>query len=571
MNKKITTRCLSLALALGLFSTTALAAEEPSQPTDTGEAAVQSLEVAEPTPAAEGNKAVTISGNYTLTPETTDENFIVEGNSTITVSGAVTLTGAGDALTITASTALVFEDGASLTLSGYANGFVVSDAVLTSKDMQITATSEMDVFRLKAKAELHLSGENDIQGCGKTGTANRAIVLESTPVDEGQTVTLAANSTLHANNFYRGMETGSAKDYTISGEGMESSVFDFSNNDCGIALSYFDQDANFKDCKLEVSNCTTSGFYMRQDNASIYGLYFNGVDINCINDVTVPTDIAIRFHTGPFEFNNGKITIDGATTTGLWIYDGWNADQGGSKIDQSTISISNVTDPRRMEGKGITLAIGHEWNITDSTITFNNCGYAGINLSNDTQFTWSGLSYTASPRMVGGTLVIKDSTISATEMQENDRSALFVIQVGQYLKLRDNVSVYNDNANQPITACALPTDPVPYWIMGILKVDAYYANLSDELNVADRYTVAGGSIRDFYVDSEGRRNIPINDYGDKLELFTLSEDEFATYAENGILTLTANNGTSYKYSATEAAPDGNYYIWAPAGSFATAK
>ena len=57
MNKKITTSCLSLALALGLFSTTALAAEEPSQPTDTGEAAVQSLEVAEPTSAAEERRS----------------------------------------------------------------------------------------------------------------------------------------------------------------------------------------------------------------------------------------------------------------------------------------------------------------------------------------------------------------------------------------------------------------------------------------------------------------------------------------------------------------------------------
>ena len=98
-------------------------------------------------------------------------------------------------------------------------------------------------------------------------------------------------------------------------------------------------------------------------------------------------------------------------------------------------------------------------------------------------------------------------------------------------------------------------------------IDVYYANLSDELNVANRYTVTGGSVRDLYVDSDGGRNVPINDYGDKLELAILSEEQFDSYAENGVLTLTAGSGASYEYSVAEAAPDGKYYIWAPAGSF----
>ena len=62
MNTKITASCLSLALVLGLFSTTALAAEYPNQPADADEAVAQSQEVAEPTPAAKesGEKEVDI-------------------------------------------------------------------------------------------------------------------------------------------------------------------------------------------------------------------------------------------------------------------------------------------------------------------------------------------------------------------------------------------------------------------------------------------------------------------------------------------------------------------------------
>lgn len=56
MNTKITASCLSLALVLGLFSTTALAAEYPNQPANADEAVVQSQEVAEPTPAAEESR-----------------------------------------------------------------------------------------------------------------------------------------------------------------------------------------------------------------------------------------------------------------------------------------------------------------------------------------------------------------------------------------------------------------------------------------------------------------------------------------------------------------------------------
>lgn len=141
MNKKITTSCLSLALALGLSSTTALAAEEPSQPTDTGEAAVQSLEVAEPTSAAEESDVAEVN----VTSDQT--TYTIDTPTKLIVNEDITLSGSGDAFTITADTELVFAEGASLTLSGYANGFTVSGATLTSADMNITASSQMDVDR----------------------------------------------------------------------------------------------------------------------------------------------------------------------------------------------------------------------------------------------------------------------------------------------------------------------------------------------------------------------------------------------------------------------------------------
>ena len=212
-----------------------------------------------------------------------NRNYIVGGNysvntpTTITVKEDVTLTGTGDAFTINADTTLVFEDGASLTLSGYTNGFVVENATVISANMDINAASQMDVFRLRNAGELSLSGNNSIQGSSKEGTTNRAIVLEGGGA-QYQAVTLAANSTLAANNFYRAVETGGAKHYTISGADMDSSTFNFQNNTVGMALSYFDEDANYKNCKLDVSNCDENGIFMRQDNAATWGLYFDGVN-----------------------------------------------------------------------------------------------------------------------------------------------------------------------------------------------------------------------------------------------------------------------------------------------------
>ncbi|MFQ9412293.1 MAG: hypothetical protein ACLR1T_16390 [Evtepia gabavorous] len=122
---------------------------------------------------------------------------------------------------------------------------------------------------------------------------------------------------------------------------MDSSTFDFQGNTVGMALSYFDEDANYKNCKLDVSNCEENGIFMRQDNAAIWGLYFDSVNIHCVN-AEATSGIAIRFHAGPFRFDNSVMTIDRSTTTGLWIYDGWDTERTDSGISNSTIMVKNV-------------------------------------------------------------------------------------------------------------------------------------------------------------------------------------------------------------------------------------
>lgn len=359
MKKRLFSALLSLCLAASLFPIGVLAAE--------GDAATEKATV----------NVTAGTTNYTTSEPT---KFVV--------SGAVTLSGSGDAFTITQDSELVFETGASLTLTGYTNGFVVQGAVLSGSGWVIHDGDGMDLIRLKTGGQLDITGDVDLNGFNKN-TSSRGIVLESTAANGGQQITLAANTTLAANAFYRGLETGGAKDYTISGAGMDSSTFDFKNNTVGMALSYFDENANYEDCKLDVSNCVENGIFMRQDNAAIWGLNFDGVNIHCVNS-TDTSGIAIRFHAGPFRFDNSVMTIDGSTTTGLWIYDGWDATRTGSGISNSTITVKNVEgNALQYNGKAITMAICHDWIIDGSTIAVDNCGYAGINLSNDTRVSGS--------------------------------------------------------------------------------------------------------------------------------------------------------------------------------------
>lgn len=513
------------------------------------------------------------TGDITLTQATTGGNYTVSEAGTITVQGQVTLNGNGDAFTINADTQLVFEEGASLTLSGYTNGFVVENATVTSDDMNITAASQMDVFRLRTNGELSLSGSNTITGSSKEGTTNRGIVLEGGG-NQNQAITLAADTTLAANNFYRGLETGGAKHYTVSGAGMGRSTFNFQGNTVGMALSYFDEDANYENCKLDVSNCVENGIFMRQDNAAIWGLYFDGVNIHCVNDDET-SGIAIRFHAGPFRFDNSVMTIDGSTTTGLWIYDGWDATRTGSGISNSTITVKNVTDNIiRRSGKAITMAICHDWTLDGSTVSIDNCGYAGINLANDTQVTRSGLRYTAVPRMVGGKLIVTDSVVHSSNMEDIDSrnqngSALFAVQVGQFLEFGDDVTAYNDDNERPIVMCAKGSDPYPHFISNIIFTPATYdlSGLAAELNTDLRFTMTGGSSKDLATDSYAiARNKPVNENGETLSIVTLTEMEYNNVKNaDGTLTVSVN-GNSYIYHANRAADDGSRYIWVPAGA-----
>lgn len=566
MKKRILASFLALCMMVSM-SITALAAEGDTATPE----AVQAVDVTATEEAAEttgiiASDGITVSeaGNY-IVPEGT-------ANATITISGAVTLTGAGDAFTINANTELVFEEGASLTLSGYTNGFVVSNALVESEDMTITAATQMDVFRLKTAGQLKLSGSSTITGSENDGTTNRALVLES---GEGQAITLAENTTLTATNFYRGLETGGAKHYTISGANMDSSTFNFQNNTVGMALSYFDEDANYKNCKLDVSNCVENGIFMRQDNAAIWGLYFDGVNIRCVNDDET-SGIAIRFHAGPFRFDNSVMTIDGSTTTGLWIYDGWDANRTNSGISNSTITVKNVpTSLFQPNGKAITMAICHDWVIDGSTIAVDNCGYAGINLSNDTRVSGSIFSgYTAVPGMVGGKLTVTDSVIHSSDMEEvnpNDEtgSALFTVQVGQRLEFGDDVTAYNDDNDRPIVMCAKCSDPYPYFAGGFLptRVDYNLDGLAENLKTDLRFTMTGGSSKDLATAEEAvDRNKPIDEDGTVLSMVTLTEEQYNSLKNaDGTLTITVGE-ESYTYHVSRAADDGNRYIWVPDGA-----
>lgn len=570
MKQKLLASAMALAMVLSLTPVTALAAEDEAIPET-----VPAVDVTATEEAAE-TTGITVSNGITVTTTDTSVNYEVPTtaeDATITISGAVTLTGTGDAFTINADTTLVFEDNASLTLSGYTNGFVVENATVTSEDMTITAASQMDVFRLRNVGGLSLSGNNSIQGSSKEGTTNRAIVLEGGGA-QYQTVTLAANSTLAANKFYRAVETGGAKHYTISGAGMDSSTFNFQGNTVGMALSYFDEDANYEDCKLDVSNCDENGIFMRQDNAAIWGLYFDSVNIHCVN--TNPTSgIAIRFHTGPFRFDNSVMTIDGSTTTGLWIYDGWDATRTGSGISNSIITVKNVEgNALQRNGKAITMAICHDWTIEGSTINVDTCGYAGINLSNDTRVSRSGVTYTAVPGMVGGKLIITDSIVHSSNMLEINPSArsassLFTVQVGQFLEFGDDVTVYSDNDTLPIVMCAKVSDPYPHFVANIFYTPVTYdlSDLAPELNTDSRFIMMGGSSKDLATHEYAvARNKPVDEDGTVLSMVTLTEEQYNSLKNtDGTLTITVGE-ESYTYHVSRAADDGNRYIWVPDGA-----
>ena len=554
--------------------------------------------------ASEGDPSIQVNGEVV-----TDTNITINSgdDNTITITGDVTLTGSGDAFTIGADTDLVFAEGASLTLNGYTNGFVVENATVSSANMDIVAQSQMDVFRLKNSGKLDLTGDNSIYGSGKTGTTNRAIVLPGST--SGQAVSLAAGSTLAANNFYRAIETGGAANYTISGanSGLEEnaasntvSTFDFSDNDCGMALSYFDSNVNFKDCVLEVSDCLTSGIFMRQDNASLYGLYIDNVFINCVNDpgklVDGQNDIAIRFHTVEFSITDSVINIENAWNTGLWICDGWDdSDERIKDIKDTTINVKHVENKvpdaiselfggvnRR---KAITLVPFGTWTIDGCTINIDgaseyyldelgadNTMEGGINIASDIGVSRNGSlninDWVVTPRVYSGKIIMKNTSVETSGVIGADIGT----QVGQWLEIGDNVVIDNNFEPHYVAVCDNIANGYPVKYFGLDRTIPYtITGMSEEDQSAKRIIVTGGSFwrtdepqGTFYNQDLFEESTPINAQGEALSVFKISQEQFNAYSTNGAIQLTDSEGQTSEYKVATASGDTYRYIWLPA-------
>lgn len=563
MKKRLFSALLSLCLAASLFPIGVLAAE--------GDAATEKATV----------NVTAGTTNYTTSEPT---KFVV--------SGAVTLSGSGDAFTITQDSELVFETGASLTLTGYTNGFVVQDAVLSGGGWVIHDGDGMDLIRLKTGGQLDITGDVDLNGYSKTEITSRGIILESTAANGGQQITLAANTTLSANNFYRGLESGGAKDYTVSGAGMDSSTFDFSNNNCGMALSYFDQNATFENCKLEVSNCDASGIFMRQDNAALDGLYLTQVNINCVNSIDLnQSDIAIRFHSNNFEITDCVINIENAWNTGLWVYDGWNANEQ-NEITGTTITVKHVENNDDLVSslfgsinrrKAITFVPYRDWLISDcainidgqsATSTADNTMEGGINIASDIALnrhdSMSPNDWTATPGMHGGKVIFEDTTITTSGVTGADVGA----QVGQWIEIGKNVVIENGENDSHYTAICDDVNngyPVQY-LFGVRYIDYITTGMSEENQDPDRLIVTGGSYRSTRSDGINHNNVtipydcsvPVNEAGEDLTMFEVSSDAFGTYSQNNSITLIDCNGNTYSYEVANASAGDIRYIWAPA-------
>ena len=601
MKQKLLASAMALAMVLSLTPVTALAAEDEATPET-----VPAVDVTATEEAAE-TTGITVSDEITVTTTDTSVNYEVPTtaeDATITISGAVTLTGTGDAFTINADTTLVFENGASLTLSGYTNGFVVSNATLSGGGWVINDGDGMHLFKLNTGGKLNITGNVDLNGKDKTeATASRAIFLPWST--SGQAVTLGENVTLAANNFYRGMETGGASNYTISGAGMNSSEFDFSNNNCGMALSYFDSNARFENCTLEVSNCDASGIFMRQDNAALDGLYIDNVKINCVNDIDLDqTDIAIRFHSNHFAITNSVINIENAWNTGLWICDGWNV--GEKEISDTEITVKHVED--RIDNgddplaslyssvsrrKAITLVPFGDWTITGCEITIDGESSASANLASDLNELEGGINiasdirltrndsinysdWRAIPGMCGGKILLEDTEINTAGITGADIGT----QVGQWLEIGKNVVINSSQSTDHYTfLCDIISNTyvieIDLGFMSIpVKIQYETSGMATEDMADKRLSITGGSVwtpeygsvdTDFSNNYDPNCAIPVNAGNEELTMFAVSEEAFATYADaDGNLTFSTESGAEQKYGVSNASSDGYRYIWAPA-------
>lgn len=516
--------------------------------------------------------------------------MVNEDTNTITVSGNAAMSGTGNAFEISSDATLVFQDEATLTLTGYDNAFVVNNATLSGGGWNITDGDGMDLFRLKTGGKLNVTSSVDLNGAGTTVAESRAIVLES---GSGQEVALADEQTLTANGFYRGMETGGASGYTISGQSREASIFDFSDNDCGMALSYFDSSATYENCKLEVSDCLTSGIFMRQDNAALAGLTIHNVWINCVNDVTKfgsdgQADIAIRFHSNDFTIENSRIYIENAWNTGLWICDGWNANPQ-NEILNTEITVKNVAAKEGSalygtvnRSKAITFVPYRDWLISGSRIVMEGLSGeggqmdGGLNIASDIKVNRNGLSFSAKASMFGGTVKLANTEISTKYLTYADIG----VQIGQFLEVGEN-TVINNNHNQPdwtphyTILCDNPNNGYQGQILGIpITIEYDTTNLVGNQASPDRVEVLGGSYWSTREELtyEGQESVdvydasvPNNAAGDELEMLIITPEDYETYFDDGSIWIVDSEGTPYEYKASAASSDGNRYIWVPVG------
>lgn len=512
--------------------------------------------------AAEGEGNITINDLMM-----TDTSTTINSVSTIHVSGNVTLNGTGDAFTINADTTLVFEEGATLTLTGYTNGFVVNGATLSGGGWVITDGDGMDLIRLKTGGKLNITGDIDLNGHDKTDTTSRGIVLQG-GTNSAQQITLGNGVTVFANNFYCGMVTGGAENYIISGFETNSSTFDFSDNARGLAPYNGDKNATYKNCKLEVSNCSESGVYMQQMSAAINNLVLDHVYINCVNTDTMPSNIPVRFQVGPFHFSDTTINIQNAENTGLWIYDGHGGDafRDGSTLNDCTIIVKEVGNGGPNDtSKAVTLAPRHNWYFNGCTFDMDDCGYGGINISCDAKRNGSKVQ----PSIYGGKITITDTVISGTNM-DADESAVLGIQPGQSVIFEENVLINGDDSVDYTILCNDGTESVPYAteIFGfpiVLQLKYDLSTLPEQYKAANRMYVLGGSIRQVLAsDAEYvQQSTPVNKAGEKLDQYAVSAQAWNTYANNNSITLIDSNGDSYTYKASRFESDGTRYIWAP--------
>lgn len=541
-------------------------------------------------PAAALADGITMNGTPTGGTVTVDDT-----TNTITVSGNATMSGTGNAFAIDSDATLEFEAGATLTLTNYTNAFVVSNATLSGGGWNITDGGGMDLFRLKTGGKLNIDDDVTLTGNGTgaaTGTAaaSRAIVLES---GSGQEITLAGDATLAASDFYRGMETGGASGYTLSGQNRETSIFDFSDNDCGMALSYFDSNATYENCKLEVSDCLTSGIFMRQDNAALAGLTIDNVWINCANDVSKfgadgQADIAIRFHSNDFTIKDSKINIQNAWNTGLWICDGWNANEQ-NEILNTEITVKNVAAKADMalygtvnRRKAITFVPYRDWLISGSQIVMEGLPGedgqmdGGLNIASDIKVNRNGLSFSAKASMFGGTVKLANTEVSTKYLTYADIG----VQIGQFLEIGENTVINNDHSQSDWTPhytilCDNPNNGYQGQLFGIpITIEYDTTNLVGNQASPDRVEVLGGSYWSTREELtyEGQESVdvydasvPNNAAGDELEMLTITPVDYETYFDGGSIWIVDSEGTSYEYKASSASSDGNRYIWVPAG------